>query len=182
MPWPTVASPSTTPHLGNLNPRIGLLHLRSFSTCNMLDLSHGIHAGNRPTSFCLAFAFVHAEKQLCPLFNCRIDRVQQSEKVVVCPPPRIALILFSRSHLQLSHMAIKRRGGHLQRMDPLRRGIYDLLLRPFYSGAFSLHFISSHPLPLSLLRHNPRQPYILIPEKNTHFNRPNFQSINRFGK
>jgi hypothetical protein len=60
--------------------------------------------------------------------------------------------------------------------------VSDLLLQPFYSGAFSLHFISSHPLPLSLPRHNPRQPYILITEKNTYFNRPIFQSINCFGK
>jgi hypothetical protein len=49
-------------------------------------------------------------------------------------------------------MAVKRRGGHLQRMDPLRGGKYDPLLGSFYSRSFSFHFISSAPHSFGIAR------------------------------
>ena len=74
---------------------------------------------------------MHPEEQFRPLFNGWIYRVQQPEKIVECPPPGIAPILLPGSHPQLLDMPVKRRGGYLQRMDPLRRVIYDPVLGTF---------------------------------------------------
>ena len=95
---------------------------------------------------------MHPEVQLCPFFNARVNRIQQPEKIIIGPPACIASILLPRAHLQLLDMSVKRRGGYLQRMDPLRRGIYDPVPGTFYSGSFSFHLISPAPPSLGIAR------------------------------
>ena len=87
--------------------------------------------GNRATSFCLPRALSHSEIHLRPLFNGRVDRVQQPEKIIIGPPACIASILLPRAHLQFRYVSVKGGGGHLQGTDRLRRVIYDPVLGTF---------------------------------------------------
>ena len=95
---------------------------------------------------------MHPEVHLRPLFNSWIDRVQQAEEVIIGPPPRIAFILFPWPHLKFPYVPVKRRGAHLERMDPLRRGKDNPVLRSFYSGSFSFHLISPAPRGFGIVR------------------------------